>query len=72
MSMEEVLILLHNPKRCKIPYAASLESQTVLSSLWPRQNPLEVLQKTPEVLYSLGGEGDMTDSAEYGELSTNL
>ena len=32
--------------------------------------PPQVLQKTPEVLYSLGGEADMEDSAEYGELST--
>ena len=31
---------------------------------------LQVLQKNPEVLYSLGGEADMEDSAEYGELST--
>ena len=32
--------------------------------------PPQVLRKSPEVLYSLGGEADMEDSAEYGELST--
>eukprot|EP00955_Chlamydomonas_euryale_P017591 188156-Chlamydomonas_euryale.AAC.1 len=29
-----------------------------------------VLQKNPDVLYALGGESNIEDSAEYGELST--
>lgn len=34
------------------------------------QDPLDVIARNPNVLKSLGGEGDMEDSAEYGELST--
>jgi hypothetical protein len=28
---------------------------------------MQVLARTPDVVYSLGGEGDVADSAEYGE-----
>lgn len=40
------------------------------SMAFPYAMPSQVLQATPEVLFSLGGESDIGDSAEYGELST--
>ncbi|KAG1672362.1 hypothetical protein FOA52_010980 [Chlamydomonas sp. UWO 241] len=43
---------------------------SALKAAMPSADPLEVLAKTPDVLYSLGGEGNIEDSAEYGELST--
>ncbi|KAG1667847.1 hypothetical protein FOA52_011035 [Chlamydomonas sp. UWO 241] len=43
-----------------------------IKAAMPTQDPLQVLQATPHVLHSLGGEGDVEDSAEYGEITTNL
>jgi len=45
-------------------------SLATLRASFPASDPLEILQKSPEVLYNLGGEADIGDSAEYGELST--
>lgn len=51
------------------PVALAKALATIKAAM-PGKNPLEVLQKTPSIMYSLGGEADIGDSAEYGELST--
>lgn len=50
--------------------AALAKALSTIKAAMPGKNPLEVLQKSPSILYSLGGEADIIDSAEYGELST--
>lgn len=41
-----------------------------LAAMYPKQSAVAMLEQNPAVIKNLGGESDMEDSAEYGELST--
>ena len=41
-----------------------------IAATFKGRTPVEVLAGQPGVLHGMGAEADITDSAEYGELST--